>query len=143
MPNIQEIWNKEGDCLKQGQTNKVWVPKSRSVEPSASVQPHIPSSQPHDEVSTLPDRQANKQSTPVRKDPQVQGLSNRSPGNKDSNNTQGSWQKVVSHRPGKDPVVVEDHEMSCQYAQQVSVGQVRGRVEGYLIVVQHPIIPNG
>lgn len=50
---------------------------------------------------------------------------------------------MVSQRPGKDPVVVEDHELNSQYSKAVFVVKVSGVVEGDVIVVQHPNIPNG
>lgn len=81
---------------------------------------------------------------PIKEKSQDQGQRTSRQEQQGSNkNFQGSWQRVVSQKHGKEPVVVDDHEMNCLYSQEVPVAQVRGRMERDVVVVHHPIVRNG
>lgn len=57
--------------------------------------------------------------------------------------SQGSWQKIISSRHGKDHILVPDNDLQVSCAQAVEVVKVTGSLEREGLVIQQSLIPNG
>lgn len=60
--------------------------------------------------------------------------------------TQGSWQRVLQNRLGKEPLVEVDEEMERRFGQALDVIQVLGSLgswRGDKVIIESQLLPNG
>lgn len=154
----RKFGHKEGDCHSHEQRKKVWMPKDRhqnrpmenansrqnttknAAVVTNSTSPPTTEEQLAQRDSIMATEQSNQTVTPRKTTKTKEGKGIHSSGGTKS---QGTWQKVVGHRAGKEPLLVNDPVMEANCSQAVVVTQITGSLERDRMVIQHPVIPNG
>lgn len=122
----------EGDCVKKGKVTQRGVVKQQppavATTNSEDKQPEIPPAMVH---------------TP-KSDALAPWASDSAP--RKSQRGLGSWQRIIQHKPRKDPIIEVDEEMEKRFGHAMDVIQVLGSLgswRGDRVIIDAPNPPNG
>lgn len=156
---IQKIWyewkswqcltcksfgHKEGVCVQQRKVVQQWRPKVKSGDEKGTVPTAVTEELPKQQ---LPAKEALVDPKVVEGAAQATPKSNEvTQGVSILQRTQGSWQRVLQNRLGKEPLVEVDEEMERRFGQALDVIQVLGSLgswRGDKVIIESQLLPNG